>query len=289
MGYSRRTIVVVVQLIAFATTVHAQATEPKNFLERPAARFLNVNGVKLHFLDWGGKGEPLLFLPALGGTADDFHPLAIRLTDRFRVLGLTRRGQGESAKPQSGYAVSQLVRDVKVFLTQLKIDRVTLVGYSMAGNELTEFAILYPRRVAKLVYLDAAYDLQENTELGRKARLNLPSLPGADRATLELIARSSEYRPDYTRIRAPALGVFVTYAEPPKSSMWDEATKLKLLAWWYDYGKAYRQRQIDRFRTEMKAGEVIELHNTTHAGFLFEEVQQDILIRELRFFLLKRR
>jgi hypothetical protein len=54
---------------------------------------------------------------------------------------------------------------------------------SMAGNELTEFASLYPRRVMKLVYLDAAYDLPENAELGRK--LNLPPLPGADNATLD--------------------------------------------------------------------------------------------------------
>ena len=69
-----------------------------------------------------------------------------------------------------------------------------------------------------------------NVPLGKKAQLNLPPLPGADKATVELIARSNEYHPDYRPIRAPALGVFVTYDEPPKSSLWDEATKAKLLA-----------------------------------------------------------
>jgi pimeloyl-ACP methyl ester carboxylesterase len=179
-----------------------------------------------------------------------------------------------------------LVDDIRAFLDQKKIKRVTLVGYSLAGNELTEFATQYPKRVTNLVYLDAAYDLAENAELGRKAQLNLPQLPGADKPALELSARGFEYHPDYRRIRAPALGFFVTYDEAPKSPMWDEATKTKLLAWWYDYGKAYRREQIDRFQTDMKKGKVVELHNTTHGGFVFDKEQQKILIREMRKFLL---
>ena len=137
---------------------------------------MKVNGIGLHYLDWGGEGEPLLFLTALGGTAGDFQALAVRLTDRFHVFGLTRRGQGESEKPATGYDTSTLIGDIKGFLDQQKIGRVILVGYSMAGNEMTEFATAYPRRTSKLVYLDAAYDLQENAELARKAQSNLHCL-----------------------------------------------------------------------------------------------------------------
>jgi pimeloyl-ACP methyl ester carboxylesterase len=150
---------------------------------------------------------------------------------------------------------------------------------------MTAFATLYPKRVGKLVYLDAAYDLPQNAELGRKAGLDL-KLPGADNATLALIARSNEYHPDLRQIRVPALGFFVTYDEAPKSALWDEATRLKLLAYWNEYGKAYRREQIERFRREMKDGRVVELHNTTHGGFVFEEEQQTILAREIRAFLL---
>jgi pimeloyl-ACP methyl ester carboxylesterase len=275
----------VVAFLTMGAAAYAQASSDKTAPERPPSQFATVNGVKLHYLDWGGNGEALLFLTSLGGTAGDFQPLAVRLTDHFHVLGLTRRGQGESAKPDTGYDTSQLVEDIKAFLDQRKIKRTILVGYSVAGNELTEFATLYPRRVVKLVYLDAAYDLPENAVLGRKAQLNLPPLPGADKATLELVARSDEYHPDYTRIRAPALGFFVTYDEPPKSPLWDDATKAKLLAWWYDYGKAYRREQIERFERDVKKGKVVELHNTTHGGFMFDKDQQKILIREMRTFL----
>lgn len=273
-------------ILTLAAGVYAQSANEKPSPEQPVAQFTTVNGVRLHYLDWGGKGETLLFLTALGGTANDFQPLAVKFTDHFRVLGLTRRGQGQSAKPDAGYDTPQLVEDIRAFLDQRKINRAILVGYSMAGNELTEFAVSYPRRVVKLVYLDAAYDLPENAELGRKAQLNLPPSASADSATLALIARSNEYHPDYKRIAAPVLGFFVTYAEAPKSPDWDDATKAKLLAFWSDYGRAYRREQIDRFKRDMKEGRVVELHNTTHGGFVFDKEQQEILIREMRAFLI---
>ncbi len=257
-------------------------------LEPPKDRFATVNGVRLHYLDWGGRnGEAVLFLTSLGGAAGDFHPIASSLTDHFRVLGLTRRGQGKSEHPASAsaYGNATLVADIKAFLDAMRIRRVSLVGYSLAGNELTEFAKLYPQRVRKLVYLDAAYDLAENAELGRKAQLTLPPLPGADPAILALMAASNEYRPDYRTIKAPALGFFVTYDKPPQSTMRDEATRAKLLAWWNNFGKAYRREQIERFQSQMKRPEVVELHNTTHGGFVFEPEQQKILIARMRSFL----
>ena len=61
--------------------------------------FITANHVKLHYLDWGGKGETLLFLHGLGDTAHIFDVLAPRFTNEFRVVGLTRLGHGESDVP----------------------------------------------------------------------------------------------------------------------------------------------------------------------------------------------
>lgn len=172
-------------------------------------RFVTVNGLRLHYLDWGGRGDALLFLTSLGGTADDFQTLAVQFTDHFHVLSLTRRGQGQSDKPAKGYDTATLTEDIKAFLDAMKITRVSLVGYSVAGNEETEFAGKYPERVVKLVYLDAAYDLAELAE-HRRAHLDLPEPSGLDKSILEILERSNEYHPDYSRIQAPALGFFVT-------------------------------------------------------------------------------
>src|SRR2546428_10169010 len=58
--------------------------------------FVTVNGTRLHYLDWGGRGETVVFLPGLASTAHAFDDIAPKLTDRFRVLALNPRAQGES-------------------------------------------------------------------------------------------------------------------------------------------------------------------------------------------------
>jgi pimeloyl-ACP methyl ester carboxylesterase len=120
--------------------------------------FVTVNGVKLHYLDWGGTGDTILFLAGFNDSAHVFDDFAPQFIDRFHVLGLTRRSIGESDKPAGGYDTSTRVEDIRQFLDALGVLKVSLVGHSMAGDELTLFATRYPKRVAKLVYLDAAYN-----------------------------------------------------------------------------------------------------------------------------------
>ena len=82
--------------------------------------FVSVNGIRLHYVDWGGAGPSLLFLTGLGDSAHSFDHLAVGFTDRFHVLGLTRRGQGESDKPSSGYDPRSLAEDIRAFLDVMK-------------------------------------------------------------------------------------------------------------------------------------------------------------------------
>ncbi len=120
--------------------------------------FVNVNGIRLHFLDWGGSGPALVFIPGWGCTPHLFGRFAPRFTDRFHVLGITRRGHGDSDYPDSGYDPDTLAEDLRQFLDSQGIDRVILAGHSLAYIELTHFSTLYPKRVIKLVFLDAIYD-----------------------------------------------------------------------------------------------------------------------------------
>src|SRR5688572_3816378 len=98
--------------------------------------FVHVNGINLHYMDWGGEGDALLFIPGLGCTAYAFDKLARRFADTFHVLALTRRGHGDSDFPDSGYDLETLTEDLKQFLNVLRIHRVILVGSSMAHIEI---------------------------------------------------------------------------------------------------------------------------------------------------------
>jgi pimeloyl-ACP methyl ester carboxylesterase len=120
--------------------------------------FVNVNGINLHYLDWGGSGDVLLFLAGMGCNAHIFDHLAPRFTDYFHVIALTRRGHGESDHPETGYDVDTLTEDIRQFVNVLEIEKIIMAGHSMANVELSHFSALYPERVLKLIFLDAAYD-----------------------------------------------------------------------------------------------------------------------------------
>jgi non-heme chloroperoxidase len=122
-------------------------------------RFVTVaSGVRIEVLDWGGTGEPLVFLNGLGNTAHIFDDFAPRFADQFHVLALTRRGWGASSHPPQSYSIPVLVEDVHAVLDSLHIARADFVGHSIAGQELTWLAAEYPARVDRLVYLDAGFD-----------------------------------------------------------------------------------------------------------------------------------
>lgn len=144
--------------------------------------FVNVNGIRLHYLDWGGQGTVLLFLAGMTGSAYIFNEFAPRFTDRFHVIGLTRRGHGDSDYPETGYDVDTLTEDLRQFMDALEIDRAILVGHSMANLELCHFAASYPERVLKLVFLDAAIDRSSVTFKTMLARNPLGRIeaPGAN-------------------------------------------------------------------------------------------------------------
>jgi pimeloyl-ACP methyl ester carboxylesterase len=120
--------------------------------------FVHVNGIRLHYLDWGGNGPALLFLAGIGCNAHIFDGFAPLFTDKFHTLALTRRGHGESDYPETGYDIDTLAEDIRLFLDCLQIDRAILVQHSNEGIELAHFAALYPERVLKLVFLEPAYD-----------------------------------------------------------------------------------------------------------------------------------
>ncbi len=139
--------------------------------------FLNVNGIRIHYLDWGGNGPALVFLPGMGCSAHIFDGFAPRFTDAFRVLAITRRGHGESDAPETGYDLDTLTEDLRQSLDALHIDKVILAGHSMANVELCHFTALYPERVLKLIFLDAAYERSKFGEIESRNPMNEIKMP----------------------------------------------------------------------------------------------------------------
>ena len=131
-------------------------------IDIPTDQFVVLDGVRFHYLDWGGDGDPLLLLAGLGCTAHIFAELAPHLSDRFRVLALTRRGHGLTDQAQSGHALADAAadaaEDARRLLDALGIERAHVAGHSMGGCEASALAARHPGRVTRIAYLDGAHD-----------------------------------------------------------------------------------------------------------------------------------
>ena len=187
--------------------------------------------VRLHYLDFGGTGPAILFLAGLGNTAHAFDDFAPRLTNAFHVVALTRRGFGESDHPESGYDTPTLVEDIRAAIDSLHLGRVTIIGHSIAGEEMTRLAGEYPAVVDKLVYLDAAYDRISADAALQDVFPVAPNVPGRPDPTAADTATAAAYVAFVHRVR----GVNI-----PES---DIRTRYRYDGWREDITTAYQSIQ----------------------------------------------
>lgn len=118
-------------------------------------------GVELEVLDWGGAGQPIVFLAGFGNSAHVFDTFAPQFRDDFRVFGITRRGFGGSTLATSDYDNSTLVADLIAALGALQLKDPVLIAHSFGGAELNGLATAHPNVPRGLIYLDGGFDFAE--------------------------------------------------------------------------------------------------------------------------------
>jgi pimeloyl-ACP methyl ester carboxylesterase len=280
-------ICLLVASVVTQATTPVPATSTRDEKSTRKSDFIRVNGVNLHYLDWGGQGETILFIHGFPGSAHNFDEMAPKFTDRFRVLGLTRRGHGKSEKVETGYETDNLVEDVRQFLDAMKVEQVNLIGFSAGGDELTRFATLYPNRTLKLVYLDAAYDRRDVSELEKNDPLSdQSSTPPLTAIETAMIKSQDAFRPDYTKIKAPALSYYAIaethWAVKPETS---QTNRKKAQDFVESVVQPRQWKNVEQFRKEMVNGNVVILRDTHH-NFFGDPKLKDKVVGEIRALLL---
>jgi len=119
----------------------------------PTSRHLEIDGLKFHYLDWGGDGPPLVMLHGLTGHARTWDHTAAGLSARYHVYALDQRGHGDTGWAP-GYGIPAMLGDLLGFLDALQLPVVTLMGLSMGGIVAYQFTAAHPERVSRLVVLD---------------------------------------------------------------------------------------------------------------------------------------
>jgi pimeloyl-ACP methyl ester carboxylesterase len=117
----------------------------------PLGKFLDVDGVRLHYIDQGA-GQPLLFIHGLGGQARHFtYAVTEQLSADHRVIVIDRPGSGHSTRPSDAAAGPRAqARTIAAFVRALGIEQPVVVGHSLGGAVALALALDHPDVVRAL-------------------------------------------------------------------------------------------------------------------------------------------
>jgi pimeloyl-ACP methyl ester carboxylesterase len=166
---------------------------------QPQDKTVAVNGINLHYLDWGNVGQPVVLLVhGLRGHAHSWDDVSAALCRDFHVLALDQRGRGDSDWASDGdYSTNTYADDLEGFCRSLKLDRLILVGHSMGGRNSMAFGGRCPELLQKLVIVDIGP--VGDPRGGQRITQELSSVPeefDSFEAVVEHMARQNRFASD---------------------------------------------------------------------------------------------
>ncbi len=138
-----------------------------SFVE-PKSGTLDVNGVRLHTLDWGGDGDPIVLLHATGFLGRIYAPIASALTRIGHVYSYDQRGHGDSSPaPDGEYNWQRTMEDLAGFLTAMGFRQIRAFGHSAGATAIGALAFERPDLISRAVLAEpVVFESPTAPELG---------------------------------------------------------------------------------------------------------------------------
>src|SRR5215468_9101921 len=124
--------------------------------QQPIDRFITVNGLRIHYLEWGSADkQPLIMLHGIGRIAHTFDHIAPHFASKYHVMAVDMRGHGDSGWDSNGaYLVEDYVKDIEGMAQQLNLKGIVIWGNSTGGRVAQVFAGMHPELVAAVISED---------------------------------------------------------------------------------------------------------------------------------------
>lgn len=111
--------------------------------------------MKLFFRETGTSGTPIIILHGIFGSSDNWLGIGKVLAENYRVFMLDQRNHGQS--PHSDvFNYEVMAADLKEFIDEYQLENPIIIGHSMGGKTVMQFAMNYPDAFAKMVVVDIA-------------------------------------------------------------------------------------------------------------------------------------
>jgi pimeloyl-ACP methyl ester carboxylesterase len=177
--------------------------------------------LQLEYVEHGPPdGTPMVLLHGVTDSWRSFEALLPQLPSGIRAFAVTVRGHGDSSRPDSGYLLSDMSRDIASFLDVLDLDGAVLVGHSMGASLAQRFAIDYPDRVRAIVLIGAFASMYQEPGLAAFFDASIATLTDPiDRA----FARDWQLSTLAQPINAERLEVFVDETLKVPARVWKAA------------------------------------------------------------------
>ena len=181
---------------------------------QPRDRFIDADGVRIHYLEWGREdAQPLVLLHGISRVAHSFDHLAPHFAQRYRVIAVDMRGHGESAwHPEGAYLVEDYAQDIQALIATLGLRDIVLWGNSTGGRVAQVVAGTGPELVAAVIVEDVGPERPTAVSNRRAQRMGNEENGWA--STDELLAHVSKA---YPRTSTSVLENFVRHGSKSRA------------------------------------------------------------------------
>lgn len=160
----------------------------------PAGRFLEINGVRLHYVE-RGSGEALVLLHGNGSMIEDFESSGLidLAAKDYRVIVFDRPGFGHSERPHDiVWTPDAQAELIKHALARLGVSSAIVLGHSWGASVAIALALKYPGLVGGLVLASGYYYPTPRADVFAMAAPSLPLVGNILSHTLSpLISRAA--------------------------------------------------------------------------------------------------
>lgn len=111
---------------------------------------MKIDDVELYY-ELHGKGEPIVFSHGWLEDCSIWSSQVEHFAKNNTVILYDHRGHGRSDKPKGEYSLQVLSNDLHSLIQKLRLEKVTLVGFSLGGMAALVFTLEHPDKVSKLI------------------------------------------------------------------------------------------------------------------------------------------
>ena len=149
--FAFRPIFIVFLLFCSVLQLNGQQVKPTDSGYAPA------NGIKVYYEVYG-EGDPIVLLHGAFYTIEmNWGALIPELSKTRKVIAIEFQGHGHTPFSNRTLDIVTLAKDVEEVMNYLNIDSADVAGYSMGGSVAYQFAVLYPKRLRRLVIISSTY------------------------------------------------------------------------------------------------------------------------------------